>query len=83
MKPKRRYPRNPKPNVKTARLKYSAALPLRAQDTTDALTQLTRIFEPLFADENFVTLLRAEGLTMVPAHLYPLVERGRIEDEIE
>lgn len=83
MKPKRRYPRNPKPNVRTARLKYSAALPVRAKETTEALSQLSRLFEPLFADENFVTLLRAEGLTVVPAHLYPLVEKGRAGNEIE
>lgn len=82
MKPKKRYPRNPKPNRWTARLKYSAALPVRAQETADALAQLARIFEPLFGDENFITLLRAETLTTVPAYLYPLVEKGRAEHEI-
>ena len=82
MKPKKRYPRNPKLDRWTARLKCSAALPVRAKETANALGQLARLFEPLFADENFVTLLRAESLTTVPAYLYPLVEKGRAEHEI-
>jgi hypothetical protein len=42
---------------------------------------LNRIFLKLFSDENFVTLLRAESMTAMPAYLQPLVKEGTDEHE--
>ena len=83
MRQRKRYIHSLRPVTETARIKHSAALPRRARETAGALQQLAKIFEPLFADENFVTLLRAESLTMVPAVLYPLVEKGRDGHDLE
>ena len=83
MRQRKRYIRNLRPVTETARVKYSASLPQRAQTTADALDQLAKIFEPLLADENFITLLRAESLTTVPSALYPWVEKGRDGHDLE
>jgi ParB family chromosome partitioning protein len=41
----------------------------KASRTKEQLILLTSVFRALFADENFRTLLRAEGLNSVPAEL--------------
>jgi len=56
-------------------LAYTIALPRRAELVARRLHLLVTIFGELFADENFLTLLRAESMTMLPAHLYSLLER--------
>jgi ParB family chromosome partitioning protein len=41
----------------------------KASRTKEQLILFTSVFRALFADENFRTLLRAEGLNSVPAEL--------------
>lgn len=50
-------------------LHQTMALPARAASTAKRLELLRSVFGRLFADENFVTLLRAESITTVPAYL--------------
>jgi hypothetical protein len=47
------------------------------------LRNLNEVFRALFADENFMTLLRAESMTMIPAYLTQLVEEGTHTGEID
>jgi hypothetical protein len=61
----------------TLHLHQAMALPARVATTAKRLELLRRIFERLVADENFVTLLRAESITTVPAYLAPLLEKAR------
>lgn len=61
---------------------YSLALPRRAKLVADHLARVKEAFGRLFADENFLTLLEAEGVTAVPAHLKPLLQEARSEHEI-
>lgn len=54
-------------------VRYMEAVPKRADLVVRHLRTVKQIFETLFADENFVTLLRAESMTMVPVYLQPLL----------
>jgi hypothetical protein len=56
-------------------LHQTMALPARAASTTKHLELLRSVFGRLFADENFVTLLRAESITTVPAYLARILEK--------
>jgi hypothetical protein len=58
-------------------LYQALALPSLAASTAKRLELLRSVFGCLFADENFVTLLRAESITTVPAYLAPLIEKAR------
>jgi hypothetical protein len=49
------------------------AVPKRARDVAQHLLLLRENFQTLFSDENFVTLLRAESLTMAPIYFQPLL----------
>ena len=50
------------------------ALPQQVTWTADHLARFRSIFGRLFRDENFVTLLRAESLAMIPEHLADLFD---------
>ena len=52
---------------------YSATLPNRAKLVTSHLARTREVFERLFTDENFLTLLEAEGAT-IPGYLSSLLE---------
>jgi hypothetical protein len=47
-------------------------LPEQVAWTASHLASLKAIFRPLFLDENFVTLLRAESITTVPEYFKDL-----------
>jgi hypothetical protein len=64
------------------RVKYTLALPARAESVGRCMETLNGVFRRLFSDENFVTLLRAESMTAIPEFLKPLVEEGRDGHEI-
>jgi hypothetical protein len=55
--------------------RYMEAVPGRARLVVQHLRTVNEIFGPLLSDENFVTLLRAESMTMVPIYLQPLLKR--------
>lgn len=64
-------------------LRYSRTLPQRAQFVARSLAVLNTAFATLFADDNFVTLLRAESVT-IPTPLLPLLEEQvRRSDEFD
>jgi hypothetical protein len=52
------------------------ALPKRADVVARCRHVLNTTFSKLFADENFVTLLRAESITDVPICLKSVFEEG-------
>jgi hypothetical protein len=52
-------------------VRYMEAVPKRAHLVAQYLRALRENFEKLFSDEDFVTLLRAESMTMVPIYLQP------------
>lgn len=58
-------------------VEYALALPKRAEFVARYLAQLNAIFVTFFADENFLTLLRAESITTVPLYLKPLLDRSK------
>jgi len=62
--------------------KYSAALPERADFVKRRLDLLNEVFRILFSDENFVTLLRAESISTIPAYFGPLLEEEKRAHEI-
>lgn len=53
-------------------VKYMEAVPKRRDLVAQHLRTLRETFETLFADENLVTLLRAESMTRVPIYLQPV-----------
>jgi len=61
---------------------YSIALPKSAKLVAQHLATMRETFRSLFSDENFLTLLRAEGVTTIPAYLKPLFEEARSGHEI-
>jgi hypothetical protein len=61
---------------------YSIELPKRAELVANYLARLKTTFGRLFADENFLTLLEAEGMTSIPAYLGPLLQEARSGHEI-
>jgi hypothetical protein len=63
--------------VQSVRVQNTHALPERADSVASGLRALNGIFGEVFSDENFVTLLRAESMTAIPAYLKPLVEAGK------
>jgi hypothetical protein len=63
-------------------VEYTVALPKRADLVARHLYPLNAIFGRLFSDENFLTLLRAESITTIPAYLRPLLEEERNRHEI-
>jgi hypothetical protein len=58
-------------------VEYTLTLPGRVELVARHLAVLNTAFEKLFADENFLTLLRAESMTTVPACLRPFLEGKR------
>jgi hypothetical protein len=80
---KKMYAKRAKEKIKieTIRVKNSIALPVRAQSVSASRMALNGIFLKLFSDDNFVTLLRAESMTAIPAYLQPLVKEGTDEHE--
>jgi hypothetical protein len=69
--------------VQSVRTIYTVTLPQRACLAATCLRNLNEVFRELFADENFMTLLRAESMTMIPAYLMQLVEEGKGTGEID
>ena len=69
--------------VQSVRTIYTVALPQRACLAATCLRNLNEVFRELFVDENFMTLLRAESMTMIPAYLKQLVEEGKDTGEID
>ena len=55
--------------------KYSAAVPVRADVVRDYLDSVNSIFRVLFSDENFLTLMRAESVT-IPFYFNRLLEKS-------
>jgi hypothetical protein len=57
-------------------------LPERAARVTRCLHSFEVTFRKLLADENFLTLLQAEAMTMVPESLRPILNEAKIRHEI-
>ncbi|HEX4005483.1 MAG TPA: hypothetical protein VHX60_04880 [Acidobacteriaceae bacterium] len=68
--------------IPTARVKYSSALPGRVDAVAEYQKTMEEIFAILFSDENFLTLLQAEGLAQVPQLFASLAEKARRAYEI-
>jgi len=68
--------------IPTVRVQYSSALPGRVNAVARHLKTLKEIFGVLFSDENFLTLLQAEGLTEVPQFFASIAEEARNAYEI-
>jgi len=68
--------------IPTVRVQYSSALPSRVDAVAKHLKTLEEVFEVLFSDENFLTLLQAEGLTRVPQFFASIGEKARRAYEI-
>ena len=66
----------------TVQVKNTLALPARAETVVESLKCVNALFEELFSDENFITLLEAESLNTIPAYLNPLLEEARDGHEI-
>jgi hypothetical protein len=66
----------------TVLVHQTRAVPKRAATVARALHDLNQIFLELFSDEHFVTLLRAESMTTVPAHLGKILDETRNRNEI-
>jgi hypothetical protein len=62
--------------IPTIRVQYSSALPSRVDAVAKHLKTLEEVFEILFSDENFVTLLEAEGLTRVPGFFASIADKA-------
>lgn len=67
----------PKAKGHATHLRETMALPERVASTAKRLELLRNVFGRLFADDYLVTLLRAEGITTVPAYLAPLLQKGK------
>jgi hypothetical protein len=61
---------------------YSIELPKRAELLAYHLARVKETFGKLFPDENFLTLLEAEGMSTIPAYLWPLLQEARSEHEV-
>lgn len=57
-------------------------LPERAARITRCLHSFEVTFRNLLSDENFLTLLQAEAMTMVPEYLRPILNETKIRHEI-
>jgi len=68
--------------IPTVRVQYSSALPGRVDAVAEYLKTTKEIFAILFSDENFLTLLEAEGLTQFPQLFASLAEKARGAYEI-
>ena len=80
---KRRRARPSKKAVlQSRRVTYALALPVRGNAVARQWQTLEQVFRELFADENFLTLLEAESMTMVPEKFRALFEEVSREHEI-
>ena len=67
---KRRRARSSKKAVlQSRRVTFALALPVRGNAVARQWQTLEQVFRELFADENFLTLLRAEELETLPEYL--------------
>jgi len=66
----------------TIQVRNTLALPDRANTTVKLLRNLCSLFAELFTDENFITLLRAESRTMIPAYLRTALEEAKTRHDI-
>jgi hypothetical protein len=57
--------------------RYSTALPLRAGLVAKHLDMFNGIFSRLFSDEHFVTLLRAESMSLIPSVVRLMLQREK------
>jgi hypothetical protein len=66
----------------TVQVRNTLALPHRTETTTTMLRNLSTTFGELFADENFLTLLQAESVTMIPAYLRTVLYEAKTRHDI-
>jgi hypothetical protein len=66
----------------TVQTRNTLALPERAQTTARCLDNINALFSNLFADENFLTLLQAESIIMMPAYLRPVFDEAKSRNEV-
>jgi hypothetical protein len=60
----------------------TSELPERAARLTRCLHDFETTFRNLLSDENFLTLLQAEAMTMIPEFLKPILNETKIRHEI-
>jgi hypothetical protein len=66
----------------TIQTRNTLGLPERAETAARCLGSMKAVFSKLFADENFITLLQAESITMLPAFLRPVFDEAKNRHEI-
>ncbi len=66
----------------SVQMRNTLALPERAETTVRYLGNINAVFGELFADENFITLLRAESLTAIPRYLWPVFDEAKNRHEV-
>jgi hypothetical protein len=58
-------------------MNYTAALPKRADLVARDLDLVREVFQRLFSEEHFLTLLRAESMTTIPTYLELLLDDNK------
>lgn len=66
----------------TVQTRNTLALSDRAETAARCLGNMNAVFSKLFADENFITLLQAESITMLPAFLRPAFDEAKNRHEV-
>ena len=66
----------------TIQTRNTLALPDRAETAARCLGNMNAVFSKLFADENFITLLQAESITMLPASLRSVFDEAKNGHEV-
>jgi hypothetical protein len=66
----------------TVQVRNSLMLPERAATAARLLCNLNAVFGELFADENFLTLLRAESLITIPSYLRQVFDESKSRHEV-
>ena len=66
----------------TVQTRNTLALPERAQTAIRCLDKVKALFSKLFADENFITLLQAESIIMMPTYLRPVFDEAKSRHEV-
>ncbi len=66
----------------TVQTRNTLALPDRAETAARCLGNMNAVFSKLFADENFITLLQAESITMLPASLRSVFDEAKNRHEV-
>lgn len=79
---KKIYRARPKKKNIPLQTKNTLALPERANSVSTNLRSIKTVFLKIFSDENFLTLLKAESMTTIPAYLRPVLDEAKTRHDI-